>query len=30
MGCQGGCDRERRIEVNVKIQKESGWGGEVE
>ena len=34
MGCQGGCERERRIEVIVKIKKkigvlgvESGGGG---
>ena len=25
-GCQGGCERERRIEVIVKIKKKSGEG----
>ena len=25
--CQGGCERERRIEVIVKIQKKIGGGG---
>ena len=29
MGCQGGCERERRIEAIVKIQKKSGLGGRV-
>ena len=29
-GCQGGCERERRIEVTVKIyKKKSGEGGQV-
>ena len=28
-GCQGGCERERRIEVIVKIKKKSGKGGQV-
>ena len=26
-GCQGGCKRERRIEVTVKIKKKIGGGG---
>ena len=30
MGCQGGCERERRIEVIVKIKKKNrGVGGRV-
>ena len=28
-GCQGGCERERGIEVVVKIKKKSGEGGQV-
>ena len=28
-GCQGGCERERMIEVIVKIKKKSGEGGQV-
>ena len=27
MGCQSGCERERRIEVIVKIKKKIGGGG---